>query len=103
MYTGATHAATPTPTPIKNLFPICRKCGGQTLNLEFGSSREGGEGVLTHHGPYVVAHRLANGTTYEDYICDPENKTTASVVRQGACPECTKKSTERRGGSDQFL
>lgn len=95
MYTGATHAAMPTPIPIKNLFPICRRLKGLAWR--------GGGRVLTYHGPHVVAHRLANGTTYEDYICDTEYEPTANVVGQGTCPKRTKKSTECRSGSDQFL
>ena len=66
-------------------------------------SLEGGGSSMTHHRPHVVAHRLANGTTYEDYICDTEYEPAANVVRQGACPKRTKKSSECRSGSDQFL
>lgn len=67
-------------------------------NVKLGAGR-----VLTHHGPHVVAHSLANGTTHEDYICDSEYEPAANVARQGARPEPTKKSAECRCGSDQFL
>ena len=60
-------------------------------------------GRATHHGPYIVAHRLANGTAYEDYVCDSEYKPTTDVIRQRASPECAKEGTKRRGGGDQFL
>jgi len=56
-----------------------------------------------HHRPHVVGHRLANHATHENHIRDSEHDTTTNVVVQGARLKRAKKSTERRGGSDQFL
>jgi len=50
-----------------------------------------------------VGRRLADGAAHENHIRDPEHETTTSVVGQGARPKRAKKSTEGRGGSDQFL
>ena len=46
---------------------------------------------------------MANGTAYEDYVCDSEYEPTTNVVRQRPSPKCAEESTERRGGGDQFL
>lgn len=60
-------------------------------------------GKTTHHGPYIVAHCLANSAAHEDYICDSEYKPTTDVIRQRASPKRAKEGTKRRGGGDQFL
>ena len=40
-----------------------QSCGGSG-----GLGVEGGR--ATYHGPYTMAHCLANGTAYEDYVYD---------------------------------
>lgn len=100
MYNGATHAATPTPMPMRKRQPICRPGP-----CEHGFRNYAGTRRLekTYHGPNSVGDGLSDGTANEDDVRNPHYRSPADKVTQHARGESSEERTEGSGRGDEFL
>lgn len=100
MYRGATHAATPTPIPMRKRQPICRPEPFEHGFREYAKTRRVGK---TYHGPDGVGDSLSDGTTNEDDVRNPHNRSPPDEVTQHARSESSEERAEGSGGGDEFL